>query len=414
MSQKKESPASTITHVSDCEAQSDSSSGGIHVVPVRARPIPIAAPGLLSFARPPLESASHHANHNLDEDKLKKHEAMLEQAEEIANIGRFDYDVRDGSLTCSARLLRMLQLDSAASVLSARQVWEIVHPEDTARVQEEIGSAAAQRRPLDAECRCILTDGSIRTLRARAAPLMDDEGGVIRFAGVAQDITSRKITEQELHRLSQQLMQLRDDEQRRMARQLHETAAQTLAALKMTLKRVEESLPARDDVAHALLRSAAILTDDTSREIRTLAYVMHPPMLDASGLPSALRWFVEGFAKRSGISATLSIADDFGRSSRAVETTIFRIVQEALANVHRHSGSRTAEVRLARAARTIRLEIEDQGCGMKCDLPALHDPALLGVGIAGIRERVKQLAGSLDIVTAPKSGTTIRVILPAD
>lgn len=403
MSLKKESPESTITQFSDRKSKTNTSSGRIQIFSARRRPIPIAS-----------AAARHAVNQNPREDNLKHHETMIEQAEEIANIGRFDYDIRDGSASCSARLLHMLQLDPASEVLSARQVWEIVHPEDTARVQDEIASAIAQRRPLDAEYRCILTDGSIRILHARGAPLIDSKGCVIRFAGVAQDVTSRKMTEQKLHRLSQQLMQLRDDEQRRMARQLHETAAQTLAALKMTIKRVEESLPKQDDVAHALLRSAAILADDTSREIRTLAYLMHPPMLDASGLPSALRWFIEGFSKRSGIAAKVSIAGDFGRSSRAIETTIFRIVQEALTNVHRHSGSRTAEVRLARKARTIRLEIEDQGRGMKCDLPALHDPALLGVGIAGIRERVKQLAGSMHIVTAPKSGTTIQVILPDD
>jgi two-component system, NarL family, sensor kinase len=139
---------------------------------------------------------------------------------------------------------------------------------------------------------------------------------------------------------------------------------------------------------------------------------MHPPMLDEGGLGLALQWYVRGFSERSGIQAEVEVADNFGRYPQEIETTIFRVVQEALTNVHRYSGSRTVAIHLAREDGQIRAEVRDQGCGLALPAPPMGWDAPLGVGIAGMRERVKQLHGVFEIESAPGRGTTVRAILP--
>lgn len=218
--------------------------------------------------------------------------------------------------------------------------------------------------------------------------------------------------EEELRRLSQQLLRERDDSRRRMARELHESAGQSLAALKMTLGRLREALSSEErDVSH-LLQSADALADAAIRAVRTVSYVIHPPLLDEAGLGPALRWYAEGFSQRSGIAVRVEAPDDFGRWSQETETTVFRIVQEALTNVHRHSGSRTATIRLIREGSRIVTEVEDEGCGLQ---PSAGDRAQnppYGVGIAGMRERAELLNGRFEIRSAPGHGTAVRVVLP--
>jgi two-component system NarL family sensor kinase len=139
---------------------------------------------------------------------------------------------------------------------------------------------------------------------------------------------------------------------------------------------------------------------------------MHPPLLDEAGLGPALRWYAKGFAQRSGIAMDVEVSEDFGRESQEIETTVFRIVQEALTNVHRYSGSRTVRIRLARENGQIRAEVQDQGCGLALPSPAERCQAPPGVGIAGMRERVKQVNGMFELESAPGMGTTVRAILP--
>jgi two-component system, NarL family, sensor kinase len=149
-----------------------------------------------------------------------------------------------------------------------------------------------------------------------------------------------------------------------------------------------------------------------SRELRTISYLLHPPLLDEAGLASALQSFLEGFSERSKIQVTLSIPNDFGRLSRDVETAIFRIIQEALTNVHRHSGSATAEVRLARLETEIVVEVADSGKGLHRDRhQGRNSMPKVGVGIRGMTERVRQLGGRLD-VTSGSQGTVVLVKLP--
>ncbi|MGB8673946.1 MAG: PAS domain-containing protein [Candidatus Acidiferrales bacterium] len=346
------------------------------------------------------------------EDRLRKNEELLTHAEQIAGMGSWEMDLRTLVVAWSHEAYRMHKIDPADGPITREIFWNLMHPDDRPRVREITEAAIAARRPFEHSARYILSDGNVRIHFVRAVPFTDKSGQVVRLIGIFQDVTDRRNDEEDLRQLSQQLMQLRDQEQRRMARELHETAAQSAAALKMTLARISESLPAGDDTVHALLRSARILADDTIREIRTVSYLMHPPTLDRAGLGSALRWYADGFSRRSGVHVSIDVAEDFPRFSQEIETTVFRIVQEALTNVHRHSGSATAAIRLALQHNRLCVEIEDHGRGMALPSAATAGPAPLGVGLAGLRERVKQLKGSAEISSAPGKGTVIRVFLP--
>jgi signal transduction histidine kinase len=160
------------------------------------------------------------------------------------------------------------------------------------------------------------------------------------------------------------------------------------------------------------LGDAARLVRELSQELRTLSHLLHPPLLDEAGLDSALRWFVEGFAERSGIAVDLDLSPTLGRFSKEMEIAIFRVVQESLGNVHRHSGSKTAQVRVEHDAQKVTLEISDQGRGLSIDgKTEAAMPAMPGVGIQGMRERVRQLGGQFEIQSNDGS-TTVRAVIP--
>jgi signal transduction histidine kinase len=219
----------------------------------------------------------------------------------------------------------------------------------------------------------------------------------------------------DLERLSGQLLHLQDEERRRTSRLLHETVAQSLAALKMDLAIVKRSLKSGGSPIDNALEEAVSLADTCIREIRTVSYLLHPPLLDEAGLATALQWYISGFEKRSGIKTELDLLDTMGRLPQEIEMTIFRIVQECVTNIHLHSGSRTAHVGVYKSEDTVIVEVTDQGIGMTSQTPAGESGsgAILGVGITGMRERVKQLGGHLEIESSP-NGTTVQAILPCN
>jgi PAS domain S-box-containing protein len=232
-------------------------------------------------------------------------------------------------------------------------------------------------------------------------------------AELQAEIIARKQAEGSMRELSARILQLQDSERRRIARELHDSTAQNLVAVSMNLASIREMLPPDNEQLPALVEDTGKLIDQAQSEIRTISYLLHPPLLDELGLASALQWYVNGFNKRSGIEVNLAVAEEVGRMPREYELTLFRIVQEALTNIHRHSRSRTAQIHLARQDDGIRLEIADQGCGVPpAKLNALASAGVsLGVGIAGMRERVRQLGGTLDIGST-SAGTVITTHMP--
>jgi signal transduction histidine kinase len=238
---------------------------------------------------------------------------------------------------------------------------------------------------------------------------------MLRFRGeplcVQERTADLDAANQNLRELSARLLQSQDDERRRIARELHDSVGQLLAALNMNLSAVRGDIERLAQTTNALADSEN-LVNEMSTEVRTISHLLHPPLLDEAGLCSALRWYVDGFALRSKINVNLDLPEDFGRLPRESETAIFRVVQECLTNIHRHSGSSLARIRLRQRDRQVLVEIEDKGKGIPLEKQEeMSSSGTPGVGIRVMREGLRQLGGTLDI-NSNGSGTVIVVRLP--
>ena len=345
------------------------------------------------------------------EEKLRERAATIEYAEKVAKLGSWRYDYATDSFTLSPNMRRILGI-GPDDPWSSELYWSRVPAADRARAQAIFERATAERKPFEFVARFAPMNGGMAHLYTRGITFCDASGELTHRVGVVQDITEQLRAEEDLRRLSQQLLRARDDDRRRIARELHESAGQSLAALKMTLGRLRQVLGVGTEAARSLLASSVELADAAVREVRTVSYLMHPPMLDDAGLGPALHWYARGFTERSGIQVEVDVPAKLPRQSQELETTVFRIVQEALTNVHRYSGSRTAQIRIACQDGEICAEVRDQGCGLPPPSRSRGGAEAMGVGIAGMRERVKQLNGSFAIESAPGQGTTVRVTLP--
>ena len=294
-------------------------------------------------------------------------------------------------------------------------------------------------------------DGTTLDISLTISPIRDAAGNIVGASKIARDFTERKRIEralneseerfrtlaraldtqvqfrtEELQRrnaeifqqserlrdLSGRLLQLQDEERRHIARELHDTAGQTLAALGMNLAQLAEDAKHNPAQLAKDLKDAQDLVQHLTQEICTTSYLLHPPLLDENGLDSALRWYVQGLAERSGLGIDLKISKNFERLSREIELVIFRLVQECLTNIHRHSGSRTALIRIRREADKIHVEVQDDGKGMSQKQLAEIESHGSGVGIRGMRERVRQVNGELTI-ESNALGTKISATFPA-
>jgi len=215
-----------------------------------------------------------------------------------------------------------------------------------------------------------------------------------------------------LQNLSQRLLKVQDEERRKVARDLHDSTGQTLAALKMGIAVLDERLK-QNQCTSDVLSEIAALADQAIQEIRTTSYLLHPPLLDEAGFNSAAQWYVDGFGKRSGIKVRLDLPPKRERLPIAIETALFRVLQESLTNVHRHSGALEVSIRFQYQAETVLLEIRDCGRGIPMErLNGLREASSeTGVGLAGMRERLTELNGRLEI-ESDRHGTSLRAIVP--
>lgn len=237
----------------------------------------------------------------------------------------------------------------------------------------------------------------------------------------AHDELERKVRERtaeldvanaSLRELSGRLQQLRDDERRHIARELHDSVGQLLAALSMNFESIMMRSRNLDPAAARAISDSRSMVEQISTEIRTISHLLHPPLLDAAGLPSALRWYVDGFSERSKIKVDLHISEQVARLSDEMEIAIFRMVQECLTNIHRHSGSASAAIRLIRENGQVVVEVQDAGKGIAPEKnPVLRVAGRTGVGFRGMRERLRQLGGTLRI-ESDHTGTSVIASLP--
>lgn len=212
----------------------------------------------------------------------------------------------------------------------------------------------------------------------------------------------------EIRELTGRLLKMQDEERRHLGRELHDSTGQILAAMKMNLDRLKRK--AQGEETTLLILQAIAMNEDLTRQLRTMSYLLHPPLLDELGLASALACYVEGFTQRSSIKVKLEVSPEFNRLPQDLELAVFRVVQECLTNIHRHSGSSSAKICLTRTPEAVRLEVIDAGHG----IPAhrIRDGKIIqGVGIMAIHERTRQLGGGLEVNSSDK-GTTVVATLP--
>src|ERR1700723_3649917 len=295
-------------------------------------------------------------------------------------------------------------------------------------------------------------DGTKLEISLSISPVRDAGGKIIGASKIARDIAERKRIERELNEserrfrtlaealdtqvqfrtqelrkrnteilqqsdqlrdLSGRLMSIQDEERRRIARELHDSAGQNLAALSISIARIKEEAKGDPAQLSARIKEARDLVQHLSDEIRTTSYLLHPPMLDEMGLSYAIGWYIDGLRERSGLSVEVNITDDLGRLAPEIELAIFRLVQECLTNIHRHSESKTAVIRIARDSDKIYAEVQDHGKGIPPERWAGIQPQGVGVGIRGMRERVRQSHGDLTI-DSNALGTKVTAVFPAE
>jgi len=377
-------------------------------------------------------------------------EADLRRSEErfrlfVEAVGDYAIMVLDaeGNVSTWNRGAERLKGYAASEILGRNfSCFYPVEDVEDGKPQWELALASKEGRIEDEGWR-VRKDGSQFWANVIITATRDEQGTVIGFTNVTRDFTERMrtqealeqantelasevaekksaekrlaISERSLRGLSLRLLRMQDEERRRIGRDLHDSLGQYLAVLKMNLDSLESILKASPNGAARDVAQCARLADEAIKEVRTISYLLYPPMLEEMGLKSAIPWYLDGFSKRSNIQTTFEVDPDFGRLPTEVELALFRILQESLTNVHRHSGSSTATIRLAREDGTAWLEVEDMGKGIP---PRLLEPSnedwmgSLGVGLRGMNERMRQLGGKLEVYSTER-GTVVIASVPA-
>jgi len=324
---------------------------------------------------------------------------------------------------------RFYEYTGAALESAVGYAWlEYVHPDDKEHAHTDWLRCVQSGELYDCNYRLRAADGQYRWFRARAVPVRDGQGDILKWYGTCSDIHDSKVLEQSirenaielermvesrtvaLRRLSNRMMTMQDEERRRIAREIHDGLGQELAAAKMILDGIlsKDSSPTMQQASV----DASQLVDRAIQQVRTISHLLHPPLLDEVGLVSALRWFLEGLSERSGIKVSLEVdPPNMNRLRSELETAIFRIVQEALTNMFRHSGAHNGSVTLVEKDGSIFVTVRDDGRGIEEQVVQLR-PESIGVGIGGMRQRVTELGGSLRLANA-NPGTIVEVIIPA-
>jgi len=335
----------------------------------------------------------------------------------------------------------MRQLDGKGFIADTgkpRKDWlnEYIDVADQPLMLKSIREAVRTKSMFELEHRVRRTDGTLGWTYSRAVPLLDPNGAIVEWFGAASDVTARREAEERYRKLAQtldaevrartreleeqsnqvrelswRLLRSQDDERRHIARELHDSAGQTLTVLGINLAQLAQKAARNAPEVASEAEKIQETVQQLHREIRTTSYLLHPPLLDETGLYSAINWYVQGLQERSRVELRFDCSEKFGRLPQEMELVIFRLVQECLTNIHRHSASKAASIRLSRESNQITLEIRDQGKGMSRERLTEIQSGRSGVGITGMRERLRQFAGTLAIESGD-SGTCVLATIP--
>jgi two-component system, NarL family, sensor kinase len=327
--------------------------------------------------------------------------------------------IREGAATLDPEGVVLYANNRLAQLLSVpleqligAPLRDYVPPDQWEKLQPLLQSA--RRRCSSCEIDFREETGTRRVLRVSFCPFQ--QPGIDLVCAVVTEVTelveaneAQRDSEHKLQALSGRLLKLQDEERRHISRDLHDVSGQNLAALNLTVSQLSNMLVRESSPqVHRLIDQCRQLSEQVSQEIRTLSYILHPPLLEEVGLVPAVHWYANGFGKRTGIAVEIDVDPNLIRLSQDAEIALFRILQEALTNVHRYSGSDTARIRLGLSGDTMELAVEDYGKGLSEDLlMTTESSVLLGVGIQGMRERMRQLSGRLEITSRPGVGTKV-------
>ena len=347
-------------------------------------------------------------------EQLERERARLVEAQEVGKIGSWEVELQSSNVIWSKETYRIFETDPALFVPTRPKFLEFIHPEDRSKVDAAFERSLEMASSCKVEYRIVMPDGRIKFLEESWQTFRDERGNPVRLAGTCHDSTERMRAEEEVRQLSGRLLRSHDEERRTIARDLHDSMGQDLVAVATMLGQLHREIPSSERKIRRSLLECKAWTDRCIREIRTLSYVLHPPMLDQTGLGDAIRDFVKGFTKRSGIQVELEVSPSLGRMAREIEMALFRVVQESLTNVQRHSGSHEARIRIHRNS-DLTLEISDPGAGAAASEPNTRKQPRLefGVGISSMQERVKLVGGRFEIDFS-SHGTAIRVTIPLE
>lgn len=332
---------------------------------------------------------------------ISESESRLKLALSASSMCVWEWRIASDTVICSSETKQVL--GDTTVPMTLEDFGQLIHPDDVETVLSAIQQAAARRLSLATEYRLRGKGGKITWVAHHGQIRCDVNNQPILLAGIMQNVSARKHAEEERHKLTARLLQAEEEERRRIARELHDTTAQHLAALKMGFTRL---LNERGLETHTLQPEMLQLLDQAIQEIRTLTYVLHPPLLEEFGLVGAVKDFAAGVSRRSGVQVTVGFDGYEGRLPREIELTLFRVVQESLSNAIRHSGANEVSIRLARDEQEVRVEIQDFGRGMD-----LKRPRQAGVGLAAMQERLAMVGGHLAVEADPE-GVTVLASVP--
>ena len=347
------------------------------------------------------------------EETLLRREAELNEAQRLASIGSWEWDILADDVTCSNEVRRIYGFEQEDQNSADRAFSKAVHPDDRARRSAAVDAALKGGPPYDVEFRIIRPDKSVRFAHSRGRLIHDEAGKPVRMLGMTQDITERKRAAKELEEanhqlrlLSRRLFDAQEEERRHLARELHDEVGQALTAAKINL----QSVTGNGGSAHlARLQETTAILDRLLGQVRKISLDLRPSMLDDLGLVPALRSLLDQQGRRASVAVRLSAENMPENLDPEIQTTCFRIAQEAITNVLRHAHATHIDVDLRRENGKFRLLIRDNGLGFDAGSPQAQT---VGLGLIGIKERAALIGGRAKIISSPNKGTTIEVFLP--
>jgi len=340
---------------------------------------------------------------------LRSH-PLFRCVEELASLGVWEYCLPDDTFCYSDGFAKVVSLTPSDRAWPFQSIRPLLPCDDFDKLRRQCIALARSGEPTLAYS-AVDWFGS-HTRRTLFVPIPGSNGKTNFVVGVTQDVTVMTAAEEEMRRLSHRLITAQNDEQRRLSRILHETASQTLAAIKLTLVEAARLAKTSPVESSATIADARGLVQDALREVRSVSALLHPPMLEEAGLAAALDGYIRSFAERSGLRVRFHMPDDEPRMSRDLEITLFRVVQESLTNVHRHAKAKHCIVRIRQSAASVSLEISDDGIGIRQFRIRGSNGNGLGVGISSMRERIEQHSGTFHLGEARGGGTSVTVELP--